>query len=212
MGSLITLSREGQSRIEIKQSVFIGRAIPVSDSDEANAFVAAQRQTYPDARHTVYAWKTSGDVNMQKYSDDGEPAGTAGMPVLSILEHNGITNAAVAVTRYFGGILLGKGGLVRAYTECAKLALSEGIPVRMTEGIRLGITVPYGYSDKVSFELKSLPAEITDTVYLQDVKYVVDTGLDASEEVMKRITDITGGIAVFDKMGEVMIKGDQILL
>ena len=212
MGSVITLSGEGQSRIEVKQSVFIGKAVHVATADEANAFVAAQRAEYPDARHTVYAWKISGETNMQKYSDDGEPAGTAVMPVLSILDHNGITNTAVTVTRYFGGILLGKGGLVRAYTECAKLALSDGHPVVLEEGIRLAVTVPYSLSDKVAFELKSLPAEITDTVYLQDVRYVIDLGTDKEDEVRRHLTDVTGGAAVYEKMGEVLIKGDEVLL
>ena len=212
MGSVITLSGEGQSRIEIKQSIFIGKAVPVSDSDSANEFVARQRAEYPDARHTVYAWKISGETNMQKYSDDGEPSGTAGMPVLSILDHNGITNAAVAVTRYFGGILLGKGGLVRAYTECAKLALSDAHPVNMIPGEQYGVTVPYALSDKVAFELKNLPADIEDTVYLQDVRFIINVGRDNADEVNRRLTDITGGVAQIGKIGDLMIRGDEVLL
>lgn len=209
---MILLSGEGNSRIEIKQSVFIGRAVRVGTPEEANDFVKQQRSTYPDARHTIYAWKISGDVNMQKYSDDGEPSGTAGMPVLSLLEHGGLTNTAIAVTRYFGGILLGKGGLVRAYTECAKLALNDAAPAEYIEGKETFITVPYSLSDKVMFELKNLPCELRDTTYLQDVKFLIASSAAGTEEVIKRLTDITGGAAVFGDNGPSVIRGEDVLL
>ncbi|MCR5059463.1 MAG: YigZ family protein [Saccharofermentans sp.] len=212
MSGIITLTREGNSRIEIKQSVFIGKAVPVSSQDEATAFVSAQRALYPDARHTVYVWKVSGEMNMQKYSDDGEPQGTAALPVLSIIEHAGLTNVACCVTRYFGGILLGKGGLVRAYTESAKLALSDGRPVSMTEGSLTGIKVSYQMSDKVLYELKNLPCEIKDTSYLQDVEFLIAADSCNTETVTKRITDLTGGTSLFEDKGKIMIKGDGVLL
>ena len=212
MSGIITLSKEGNSRIEIKQSVFIGKAVPVSSQDEATAFVSAQRALYPDARHTVYVWKVSGDMNMQKYSDDGEPQGTAALPVLSIIEHAGLTNVACCVTRYFGGILLGKGGLVRAYTESAKLALSDGKPVSMTEGSLTGIKVSYQMSDKVLYELRNLPCEVKDTSYLQDVEFLIAADGSNTETVTKRITDLTGGAALFEDKGKIMIKGEGVLL
>lgn len=212
MSGIITLSKEGNSRIEIKQSVFIGRAVPVKTQEEANAFVAEQRALYPDARHTVYVWKISGEMNMQKYSDDGEPQGTAALPMLSILEHSGLTDTACCVTRYFGGILLGKGGLVRAYTECAKLALSDGAPVRMTEGSLTGIRVSYQMADKVLYELKNQPCEIKDTSYLQDVLFLIAADSDNTERITERITDLTGGAAVFEDNGSIMIRGDSVLL
>ena len=212
MSGIITLAQEGNSRIEIKQSVFIGKAVPVRSQDEATAFVAAQRALYPDARHTVYVWKISGEMNMQKYSDDGEPQGTAALPILSIMEHAGLTNAAVCVTRYFGGILLGKGGLVRAYTESAKLALSDGNPVAMTEGSLTGIKVTYQMADKVLYELKNLSCEVRDTSYMQDVEFLIAADSSNTEIVTKHITDLTGGAAIFEDKGKIMIKGDSVLL
>jgi len=209
---MILLSQKGNSRIEVKQSVFIGRAVRVDTPEEANDFVKMQRSTYPDARHTVYAWKISGDINMQKYSDDGEPSGTAGMPVLSLLEHGGITNAAVAVTRYFGGILLGKGGLVRAYSECAKAALNDASPASYVTGKETYVTIPYNLADKVMFELKNLPCEIKDTTYLQDVRILVASASDMTEELMSRLTDITGGGALFEDGDNTMIRGEAVLL
>lgn len=151
-------------------------------------------------------------MNMQKYSDDGEPQGTAALPVLSIIEHAGLTNVACCVTRYFGGILLGKGGLVRAYTESAKLALSDGKPVSMTEGSLTGIKVSYQMSDKVLYELKNLPCEVKDTSYLQDVEFLIAADGSNTETVTKRITDLTGGAALFEDKGKIMIKGEGVLL
>ena len=117
--SFITFAQEGESRIEISKSIFIGNSREVNSAKEAEDFVAKIRATYPDARHVCYAWKVSGETFMQKYSDDGEPSGTGGMPILNVLDKKEITNAVITVTRYFGGILLGKGGLVRAYSEAA---------------------------------------------------------------------------------------------
>ena len=209
---MICLSGEGNSRIEIKQSVFIGRAVRIDTPEEANDFVRFQRSTYPDARHTIYAWKISGELNMQKYSDDGEPSGTAGMPVLSLLEHAGITNTAVAVTRYFGGILLGKGGLVRAYTESAKLALQDGHPSVYISGEETEITVPYSLSDRVMFELGNLPCEIRNTEYMQDVRFIVAASTEDTLRIRNRMTEITAGVALFDKKGTSLIKGEEVLL
>lgn len=212
MSSFITLSSEGHSKTEVKQSVFIGAAIRTDDPDSAVRFVEEQRSLYPDARHTVYAWRVSGEQFMQKYSDDGEPQGTAAMPILTLIDRAGITNAAVAVTRYFGGILLGKGGLVRAYTDCAKLALTDAQPVELVKGISIGITVPYQLSDRLRFELMNLPCEVRDTVYLQDVRFIVDISEDDLGRISSSVTDITGGAAIIDKIGEVLIRGREISL
>ena len=212
MSSIITLSSEGHSKTEVKQSVFIGAAVRVDDPDSAIRFVDGQRDLYPDAKHTVYAWRVSGDQFMQKYSDDGEPQGTAAMPILTLIDRAGITNVAVAVTRYFGGILLGKGGLVRAYTDCAKLALTDSHPVELVKGISIGITVPYQLSDRLRFELMNLPCEIKDTIYLQDVRFIVDISADDLDRISSAVTDITGGVALIDKIGEVLIRGREISL
>ncbi|SCW36527.1 uncharacterized protein, YigZ family [Ruminococcaceae bacterium YRB3002] len=209
---MITLSSEGESRIEVKQSVFIGYARHIGSDTEANDFVKNIRSQYPDARHTVYAWKISGNVNMQKYSDDGEPSGTAGLPVLSVLEHNGITDCVVTVTRYFGGILLGKGGLVRAYTDAAVEAVRNAGPVELVPGVRYAVNVGYSLSDKVLYELRNRGIVIADIGYAQDVRIVTDIAGDDVEEITECITDLTGGSAVFEKIGEQMIRERDVLL
>ena len=119
-----TLGREASAEFEEKKSVFIGHAKPVSTEEEALAFIKAKKAEFSDARHNVWAYRLRGDVVM-RCSDDGEPQGSAGVPVLDTLKKSGVSDAVIVVTRYFGGILLGAGGLVRAYSHTAKLKRLE---------------------------------------------------------------------------------------
>ena len=120
----ITLGKVGYGRYEEKHSVFLGMAMPVFTEEEAIEAIKAVRSEYPDARHTVYAYRLREGARV-RYSDDREPSGTAGVPILDILTKNEYENCLVTVTRYVGGILLGTGGLVRAYTETAQRAISD---------------------------------------------------------------------------------------
>lgn len=153
--SRITLSNAAEESCEVKKSVFIANAKPVNSAEEAMEFVDEIRRKYPDARHNVYAWIVKGEVLMQKYSDDGEPSGTGGLPVLSVLTKNDITDAAVVVTRYFGGILLGKGGLIRAYTKAAALAVREANPMTLEMCIRFAVEVDYKMSEKLIYDIRT---------------------------------------------------------
>lgn len=153
--SRITLSNAAEESYEVKKSVFIANAKPVNSAEEAMEFVDEIRRKYPDARHNVYAWIVKGEVMMQKYSDDGEPSGTGGLPVLSVLTKNDITDAAVVVTRYFGGILLGKGGLIRAYTKAAALAVREANPMTLEMCIRFAVEVDYKMSEKLIYDIRT---------------------------------------------------------
>ncbi len=120
----VTLAKEASAEMEERKSIFIGHARPVRDEDEARRFIEEKRREFYDATHNVYAYLLSGGA-VARYSDDGEPQGTAGLPVLNVLKQSGATDLCVVVTRYFGGILLGAGGLVRAYGASARLALDE---------------------------------------------------------------------------------------
>ena len=117
-----TLEHEGVAEFVEKKSVFIGHACPVSSEEEALVYVKKKKSEYADARHNVWAYLQKGEI-VARYSDDGEPQGTAGVPVLDTIRKTGVSDAVVVVTRYFGGILLGAGGLVRAYSHTARLAL-----------------------------------------------------------------------------------------
>lgn len=122
-----TLAKVVEVRLEVKKSIFIATAAPTEDGAAAQAVLAEARARYPDASHHVSAWRAGmvSDSRVERYSDDGEPGGTAGMPVLNVLKGQKIENACVVVTRYFGGTLLGTGGLVSAYSEAAALAVKQ---------------------------------------------------------------------------------------
>ncbi len=132
----------GTDEYTVSRSRFIGYAEPVSSAQEAEAFVGRIRAMHREARHTVFAYKLRSPAAV-RFSDDGEPQGTAGKPVLEVIEKSGLTNCAVAVTRYFGGVLLGAGGLVRAYAHTAKLALTAAGAAVMRPCVTLRVTVSY---------------------------------------------------------------------
>ncbi|MBQ1830507.1 MAG: YigZ family protein, partial [Ruminococcus sp.] len=120
-----TVAREASDEFVEKRSRFIGYVKPVKTEEEAVAFINQKRSEHWDARHNVYAYSLR-EGNIKRYSDDGEPSGTAGMPVLDVIVKNEIYDVCVVVTRYFGGVLLGTGGLVRAYSQGSKIALESG--------------------------------------------------------------------------------------
>jgi uncharacterized YigZ family protein len=124
LNTYTTLAKDGTATLVEKRSEFIGYAKPVNNEDEAAAFVMSIKKKHADARHNVFAYVLRGGA-LKRYSDDGEPQGSAGMPVLDVICKNGLDGAAVVVTRYFGGILLGTGGLVRAYSSAASAAIAD---------------------------------------------------------------------------------------
>ena len=137
-----TVSRRGRGEYTEKKSVFTGTAAPVSTRAEADEFVASVRAEFPDARHNVYAYVVS-EGNSARYSDDGEPQGTGGMPVLDVIRKSGVTDTAIVVSRYFGGILLGAPGLVRAYTAAATAALQDAGIITLRRFALCTLTVDY---------------------------------------------------------------------
>ena len=150
MKSYLTIEKATKTEYVVKHSRFITTIAPVQTNEEAVAFVASVRSEYSDATHNVYAYVLR-EGQMKRYSDDGEPQGTAGMPVLDVLLKSGVTDCAVVVTRYFGGTLLGAGGLVRAYSKSAKMGVDAGIISVMTDCAICKITVSYDLYGKLSF-------------------------------------------------------------
>ena len=138
----ITLAKNVSCEMEEKKSIFIGHATPVRNEDEARAFIESKRREYHDATHNCYAYLLNNGA-VARYSDDGEPSGTAGVPILNVVKMSGATDLAVVVTRYFGGILLGAGGLVRAYTSAAKIAVDASGLAVFEEYSLAKITVTY---------------------------------------------------------------------
>ena len=206
------LTAEGNSRIEIKKSVFIGHCAQVVSPAEAADFIAKERKQYPDARHICYAWRTCGDSANQKSSDDGEPSGTAGQPLLSLLTDNDLNNTIICVTRYFGGILLGKGGLMRAYRESGLKALSDGKPVEMTAGRRLNVRCDYGFYEKLSRKAAQKGWTCENISYDSDVALTILVSESDVAEAEKFLADESCGKVVPEDDGEIMIAGEQISL
>ena len=159
-----TLEGEGEAEFVEKKSVFIGHAAPVKSEEEAQAFVKKYKNQYMDARHNVWAYLMKGEI-IARYSDDGEPQGTAGVPVLDTIRKSGVTDAVVVVTRYFGGILLGAGGLVRAYSHTAKLALEAAHIITYEQYTELELVCSYSDYQRYSALLPSFGAIIDDTEF-----------------------------------------------
>ena len=145
-----TVAREASDEFVEKRSRFIGYVKPVKTEEEAVAFINQKRSEHWDARHNVYAYSLR-EGNIKRYSDDGEPSGTAGMPVLDVIVKNEIYDVCVVVTRYFGGVLLGTGGLVRAYSQGSKIALESGGIVLMQSCSLCGVSCSYNRYGKVSY-------------------------------------------------------------
>ena len=160
----LTIARAAVAEFVEKRSRFIGAIQPVTTEEEALAFIRARQKQYWDATHNVYAYVLNGG-NLCRFSDDGEPQGTAGIPVLDVLRKEGLTDCAVVVTRYFGGILLGGGGLVRAYSHGAKIAVDAGGVVEMRLCLQGAVTCDYSQYGWVPAFLTDAGATVTDTQF-----------------------------------------------
>lgn len=201
MDSFYTLNGSGSARIEIKQSVFIGQAVRIYSPEQAQDFVSSVKSQYADARHNCYAWVFSSGTKMQKYSDDGEPSGTAGLPLLSVIEKNNLRDTAIVVTRYFGGILLGKGGLVRAYTDAAAAAVRDAGIVRIDEGVEYLLRFGYDQLDRIQHMLNSKSWTISDTAYSECIELKCICPSSQSEELIAAVTDLSSGRISPEKLG-----------
>ncbi len=168
---------DGETEIIIQKSRFIASGGPVSTPDEAADFLVTVQQRYPQANHHCYAYKVTGPPATDRFSDDGEPNGTAGKPILTILEHH-LQNSIIVVTRYFGGTKLGKGGLVRAYTQASK-SLLEAIPLREDEPLHtVRLRYPYTLSAQIEYHLHKKSLAFA-PVYAADIE--VELQLTASD-------------------------------
>ncbi|MBR5767371.1 MAG: YigZ family protein, partial [Clostridia bacterium] len=182
-GGITTLGGEGTGEYEEKRSRFIGYARPVKSAGEAAAFISEIRKKHSDARHNVYAYRIG--ENVTGYSDDGEPKGTGGLPVLGLLQKSDITDAAIVVTRYFGGILLGTGGLVRAYTEAAQAAVRAAGVVTLVPFEIISVGVSYGLHQAAARLISQFPsATLLGTSFGEDVAIETAVGSESVEEFL----------------------------
>lgn len=195
----ITLGKDGQGELVEKKSVFIGYAAPVNTEDEAIEFVKSIKKKHADARHNVYAYMIG--QNIARYSDDGEPQGTAGIPVLDVIRKSGFTDAVIVVTRYFGGILLGAGGLVRAYSAAAKLAVDDAGIVTYSTYKEFTLTVNYTDYGKLTVLLANADPINDGIDFAENVKLTLALPLSKYESFRSEVLEITAGRAIFNEIG-----------
>lgn len=194
-----TILKEGRDEIVVKKSRFLGYAVPVTSEEEALSFIEGIRKQHYAARHNCYAFAIGNENTLYRFSDDGEPQGTAGKPILEVITGKACVNICIVVTRYFGGTLLGTGGLVRAYTEAAKLAFLNAEPVTMRLMSQVDITTNYNDSGKVSYLLNSSEIQIQNTNYEADVTFNTLVPVEDIESIRCKITDATSARAVIVK-------------
>ena len=201
MEGYITIKNRSYFEYEDRKSVFIGEAMPVSCEAEALRFIESVKKRYPDARHHVYAYVIRENSTM-RFTDDHEPQGTAGMPVLDIIRKNGCTDVVIVVTRYFGGTLLGTGGLVRAYTAAALGALENGEIIRYDIYTEAELSVSYSDYGKITSVLDSLGFRTKESLY--DVGITVRGRIISSsfDELSSALTEATAGRIEIKKLGE----------
>lgn len=195
MGNYKTLHKFGVDEYIVEKSTFIGYAKPIKTEEEAIEFVNEIKKKHKDATHNVWAYTIGENMNIQRYSDDGEPQGTAGIPTLEVIKKEDLRDVVVVVTRYFGGIKLGAGGLVRAYTKGAKVGIEAGIVIEKVKYAEVKIKIEYTQLGKIQNEIMNLGFTVKDTIYSDDVEIIVYSKVEDVDALKDRIIDITSGTA-----------------
>lgn len=188
-----TVDKFGRAEIIEKKSRFISSVISVNTEKESIDFIEKIKKEYRDARHNVFAYQVGIRDEIQRYSDDGEPSGTAGIPILELLKGEDIKNTVIVVTRYFGGTLLGTGGLVRAYSKAAKEGLTSAGIVENILMSQVGFFVDYSISGKIQYESEIRNYIIDNITYTDNVEFEISMKKKYAESFMKFIYDLTKG-------------------
>lgn len=191
-----TVARAARVRLEERRSVFLAACAPTADEEAAVAFLGGIRAEFPDATHHVPAWILGGERRLQKHSDDGEPSGTAGLPVLEALSRRGIEDAAVVVVRWYGGTPLGTGGLVRAYGLAAAQVLDAAGVVDVAECLRYRATVRYADLERVQRGLRAAGCALLDLACGLDAEFTALVRPEADEDFRRKLGDWTAGSAL----------------
>lgn len=196
----IVLVKGAEAELVEKKSRFIATIRPVADEGEAAAFIEEMKKNYYDARHNCSAYVIGSGAEITRSSDDGEPGGTAGRPMLEVLLGSEIRNIAAVVTRYFGGTLLGTGGLVRAYSGVLKEALAKCETARHHFGVRLKVKTDYNAVGKLQYIFGSKNIDIEDSVYAADVELTVIVPVEEYDRLCKELVEATSGRAVIEEL------------
>lgn len=190
---IITIKEEHQIENIINKSHFIAHIRPVQNEEYAKAFINEIKSSHKDATHNCSAYTIGSEMNIQKANDDGEPSGTAGVPMLEIFKKLEIHNACVVVTRYFGGIKLGGGGLIRAYSGAVRDVIYDIGRVELREAVPVTITISYDLTGKFEYELASAPYMLRNQFYTDKVSYQIDVVKEDYEEFIQFLNRNTAG-------------------
>lgn len=194
--------KAGVGEIVEKKSRFIATVRPVSTEEEAVKFINEMKKQYWDARHNCSAFVIGDNNEVTRCSDDGEPSQTAGRPMLDVLLNEDVHNVAVVVTRYFGGVLLGTGGLVRAYQKAVKEGLSNSTLITKAKGVLYEITTDYNGLGKLQYYFTQNDISIVNSIYEADVKLEIIIPIEKEDIIIKGVTECTNGAAKHSKVEE----------
>lgn len=191
-----------------KKSKFIAHIFYVESSEEAEKYIKQIKKKYNDARHNCFAYavETDNDGILVKYNDDGEPQGTAGAPILKLILEQGLSNTLVIVTRYFGGILLGTGGLVRAYTEATEKALEQAEIIEKSKGYEAKIQVDYNYVEPLKYYLEKRDIKIIKIEYLEKIEIIIEVLKELSQEFENNYTNTNFKIEKYETIKEKFVE------
>lgn len=202
MTSYLTLARDATGVVEDRGSRFVCHVARVADEDAARALVARLRREHGDARHHCSAFVLGPRGELQRASDDGEPAGTAGAPMLEVLRGAGVSDVAAVVSRWFGGTLLGAGGLVRAYGDAVRAALAEAGTLRRTLVTELALELDHADAGRVEGDLRGRGVGVLEVTYGEHVRLLLASAPDEVDRVGEVVAAATGGGAVPEVVGE----------
>lgn len=188
-----TLLTRASDEFIINKSRFIGYGAPAASEEEALGFLADVRSAHKDASHHCYAYIIGANMGVMRYSDDGEPGGTAGMPIIEVMKARQVTNACVVVVRYFGGVLLGAGGLTRAYSQGAATAINAAGVGEVSPTRRYLMEVPYSMLGRVEYLLKSLPVIVEDKQFSDAIVTTLIVRARDDEAFLSAVTSGTDG-------------------
>ena len=205
MNEYKTVFESGESTIIIEKSKFIGYSRHVETEEDALTFINEIKKKNKDATHNVSAYILGEKKNAQKYSDDGEPSGTAGIPILELMKKEELTNSAIVVTRYFGGIKLGAGGLVRAYSKSAKSTLENSLISQKKIFIPIEILFDYSYLGKIQNDISTRNILSSKPTFEDVVKYTIYVDKEEIDSSINHINDLTSGNVIIDIKDEVLL-------
>lgn len=194
-----TIEKKAQVEFKVKKSRFISYMTPVDTKEKAEEFIDAISKKNHDATHNVPVYIIGAEGSIEKYSDDGEPAGTAGLPVLEMFRKENLSNIAIVITRYFGGTKLGTGGLVRAYTKSAKMALESANVIEKREYIKTSFTLDYTLHGKINnYILNNSELILHDTKFTDEVELIIYVNPASMDKFKKDLQNFTNGQVTVD--------------